>query len=234
LSGRLRIPMKIRVPKEHIGPFLDFLALTPDARDRLLQEIKASEATFLITDLASKVAGKLGEDEGKVTRFLVVLASLYHSRLHVEKPVEEFVEVVCEAARSARKDQSDERPLDWESVKRGLREALVMDDPLGVTSKATELAMEHGKVFQDARVLTDIRGIFYPDPGIRPSAAIVLHNLKISYSEEDGEEKAVFFGMDPEDIRKLRKELDRALQKESTLTQLLRDARLNWLGIPGE
>lgn len=220
--------MEISVPKDHVKSFLDFLTLSGDVRKKFLQELKQSSPTFMPEGLASQIAEKLNAKESDVISWLAILISLYRTRLVKNTPVEDFIDVVKKTGESLLEDDSKERTVDWDSITQDLSEALKMDDPLGVTSKAIEVALEFGRIYYDARVLTDIRAVFNPDPNNHPSAAIIVHNLRISYLEDDNR-KTMRFTLDSQDIKELQSELERAIQKQSTLQKVLDEADLRWL-----
>lgn len=95
---------------------------------------------------------------------------------------------------------------------------------LGVASKIEQLREDYAKTFHAAKILTDIRPVF-AKPEERPVGAAVTHTLKIEYHEE-GEHKEFYVALDAEDLQKLKRVLQRAEAKASSLKSLLKAANL--------
>jgi hypothetical protein len=158
----------------------------------------------------------------------MVMLSLYRTHLALRSDVPELIAGVRATGESLRALKKDTRTVDWESLQSQLHGILEMHDSLGVSAKAVDLASEHTNVFVDARVLTDVRAVFQPDPQVHPRAALILHNLRVSYMQ-DGGKKNIYFVMDRPDIKALHNELKRALAKEVSLRNALAQSIQCWL-----
>jgi hypothetical protein len=78
---------------------------------------------------------------------------------------------------------------------------------------------DHERVFYHARILTDARPVYGTDPSSTPSAVVISHTLKLSFSKDDG------FGdfyivLDRDDIEYLQDLIERAQQKEESLKKI--------------
>jgi hypothetical protein len=71
-------------------------------------------------------------------------------------------------------------------------------------------------VYLDSRVLTDIRPIFSLKEDLHPTAAVIIHNLEF-VTHTDDRHTYTYIALDPNDLRKLKRTLERALQKEEIL-----------------
>jgi hypothetical protein len=58
--------------------------------------------------------------------------------------------------------------------------ALALDDTVGTAAKAGPVLTEHERIFEDARILTDVRPIFHPDLSEKPNAAVIVHMLRLT------------------------------------------------------
>ena len=104
-----------------------------------------------------------------------------------------------------------------------------------VTSKANELMTEHPHVYcpTGTHISTDIRPIFTAD--MRPSAAVIVHQLEITYhADPDGERRRFFVALDISDIRHLKALLERAEKKEAILGATIVDAKMAYLEANGQ
>jgi hypothetical protein len=91
--------------------------------------------------------------------------------------------------------------------------------------KATSLLAEHQHVFQDVRVLSDIRPIFGENPQELPIATVITHVLKISFLVRDHIEE-FFVAMDTPDVQKMIDVLERAKAKTQSLQTFIRGTNL--------
>jgi hypothetical protein len=221
--------MRLQVPPSDVQRFLDFMALKSEDRQRLIDAIAEATSCLMPEQLARKVASSVGQSEDRVEGPIMVMLSLYRSRLALDSSIPEFIAGVRETGESVRAIKKDNRTVDWDSLQEHLRRILEMHESLGVSAKAAELASEHTNVFLKARVLTDVRAVFQPDPQVHPRAALILHNLRVSYIH-DGDEKNIYLAMDKADIMTLENELKRALAKEASLRDALARSIKCWLG----
>ncbi len=217
-----------RIPERHVDDVLGFLAMAPDERTRLLNALSDAPSCLTSKDLISEVSSALGRPGREVEGPIVVMMSLYNTRLAMKIELGNFIKVLKEEIEPwAQKKGIDS--IDWDSIEKDLSRIAEMHQPLGATAKASELQTEYERVFLDARILSDIRTVFAPDLSEKPTVSLIIHNLRISYSQ-DGRTRNCHFALDSDDILQLQKELERAVEKEHTLQDLLDSARICWLG----
>jgi hypothetical protein len=101
-----------------------------------------------------------------------------------------------------------------------LEAVLSIGGVLETCAKARALLVTHDKGYQGARIITDIRPVFESDPTKEPSAAVLVHTLRLEY-HESGEHKSIFIALDSDDIKGLQDTICRAKEKESTLLKLI-------------
>ncbi len=102
-------------------------------------------------------------------------------------------------------------------------------EPLGSSLKAQAVMIDHQRSFYEAKVLTDLRYAFRPDPDAEPYGAVIVHTLKLAY-HEDGEHRQSFIALDGEDISRLKVILDRAQAKARAIKKYLEASGLRYLG----
>lgn len=220
--------MKFQVPEENRKSFLDVVALSHEEWDELISALENVTPTLFIRELADQISEKTRFDNMQTTDMVALLASLYQTRDSADETIETFVQDLCETAKDLRADEDDDRPVNWETFRRKLGEALQLEEPLGITAKAAGVAAGHQRMYAEARILTDIRPVFHSDPDKKPVAAFMYHNLCLSYYE-GGDRKNLYIMLDSEDIESLRAAIERASRKESTLSKLLQETSLEWL-----
>ena len=91
-------------------------------------------------------------------------------------------------------------------------------DNLKLTFKAINLLLENERVYKNCRILTDIRLVFNDDLKNVNRYAVMQHQLKIDF-EENGDNYSFFFSLDNKDLKKLRDQLDRALDKGKIIVE---------------
>ena len=204
---------RFRVPDRHIGALKYLASAEDDAFDQLLSAL-ADEPVSSRAELEDRVKRLLApEDDGPAYRSLVgaIMA------LCVLRGTEDASEFAAEIA------QGEE--LEFDDTKRAIFEqrfVRVLElEPLTNLAKAANLISESDKLYGEGRIITDIRPVFPPtDPSRRPSGALILHTLKIDYYKDD-EFASAYFVLDDVDLEKLRKAVDRALDKSTSLRELL-------------
>lgn len=170
----------------------------------------------LAPELASEVGSVPQTDLEEILRMLFSLCTL-RDRFGLSTPeVAEDVSGVLEAA-------SDE---DRERVKDRLTELLDLDR-VNVIAKAGILQINHERWMQTAQILTDIRPVF-GDPKESPTAAVIVHTLKLSYFGGN-EIEELFVAMDSNDLHDLSQQIDRASSKAASLRSVLDASKVHFV-----
>lgn len=222
--------MYMEVPESQYAAITAFIGYSDDQMSALLAALEKAKPTLKIPDLAFEVAREIEADLSETLDVLKMLGSLYSSFAGQSKPADEFVDEVCKTIEAAGKDKLVPANREWTSFRNALKEALSFHSSLGVTSKALSVMRQSKRVYCTSRIVTDIRPIFDLDPSKRPAGACIVHSLKIAF-HEDGKRrtKHVYIAMDISDLKQLRRNIDRAIQKESTLAELLKGVGLPFL-----
>lgn len=194
-------------------------------------------AKFNTFDLAAHLSRRMGLPRPVAEGVIQVLASIYLAREAQGIPLEMFLdEQVRPALKTALVEgkagakgksganaslRSEDAEARWAKLRDFFMATLVLDDTVGVAAKAGPVLTDHERIFVDAKILTDIRPIFHPDPSEKPNAAVIVHMLRITTRDILGSQKAQYFALDANDIRFIKHLLDRAIKKEETLNSLL-------------
>jgi hypothetical protein len=89
-------------------------------------------------------------------------------------------------------------------------------EPLARSLKAFAVLSDNEHDFHDAKILTDIRYAFRPDPDAKPYGAVIVHMLKVTYHQE-AEHKSFHVALDGNDLKQLKATIERAEKKEQQL-----------------
>ena len=96
-------------------------------------------------------------------------------------------------------------------------------------SKAESVLTDHQRIFEHAKVLSDIRFAFQSDPESEAYGAVLVHMLKLTY-HENGEHKEFYLALDGDDLEDVKKAIDRARIKSKNLLRKLSAAQVPYLG----
>ncbi len=196
-----------------------------DADVRLLVEhLQAAEPEVSFEELATPVAGRMSADVD-LARLLEAVASLNTLLAEDGSGADSLAQ---EVAESENLDLTEERRA---AYARRL-ERLMRLPVLVMAARAIEVVAEHDKVFHDARILTDVRPVFEPDPSTGVKMAAVMATMKLEY-HPGGKSRIepIFVSLDHGDLEHLRQVIDRALAKMDALSGLLKETNVpRWTG----
>jgi hypothetical protein len=210
----------IEVPENYQNGLRKISNLEENQFQELLSALTGLKPTFQ-KEVIQKLASKVHSIEAKdIDEIVEAIFSLYFARRDLELSSTELARGISEAEElhipSERREIFANRLINF----------LAFDHSLGVASKAIEVLREREHLLCTARIITEVRPIFGEQPTERPSAALIIHTLRVSY-HESGDIKEFFVDMDTSDIAILRRLLDRAEAKEQSLKDVLGEA-----GIP--
>ncbi len=223
--------MALRIPRTFQRPLADLIAMRSEDRQQLIDTIRAAPAVQDRAALAARIASETALDKERAAGIVSMLMSLY--RVIQDTPIDEFVGDVCEAVRTSARKETKE--VDWSSFKQDLTALLSSNETFGVMAKAHDIQKQQAHVYCNARILTDIRPVFKKDPADGPTAAFVTHTLRISTHDQGdfSTAKDFFVSLDADDLKELRRLVDRAVTKEEALKSLLHTAKVACLELEG-
>lgn len=173
-----------------------------------------------IVTVSAQVPRLTVEDIEDIVR---ALYSMYLYRRDSDTSLPKFVSELVAAMRSSGKELTLS-----EDEKGGFQDAiskLLNINTIEIASKAQELRTDYAITFHNAKILTDIRPIF-GKPEDRPIGAAITYTLKIEYHER-GEHKYFYVAMNADALGKMKKAIQRAELKASSLASFIRAASLS-------
>ncbi len=213
-----------RIPAPYRSGFAKIKKLSPTDAEMLRAALEKSPTTGGLKGMTSAVAEQAPslkkEDVEDIVR---TLYSLYVFRADDDTPLPGFVSELISAIRatgdkSLTVSEEEENEFSDKLTKLlGIHTAIV-------ASKAEQLKSDYAKTFLSAKILTDIRPVF-DKPEERPMVVAITHTLKIEYHEQ-GEHREFYVALDSDGLQQMRKVLQRAEAKASSLRSLLKDAGL--------
>ena len=219
--GHLKLP-------EAYGDALRSLAdLEPAQVDALAIALKDAEPTLRPWDFAQQIAKRVNDD-GRFTEEIVrLLTGLHITKVRRNLSADQLIEDVRRALNAAEDDKSRQILDQWHGVAERLQRLLGVDQALSISAKALDVLFQNEHTLCTQRVITDLRPVFSAQPGDGVDAAVIVHTLKLTYHQDDGQTlKDIYVAMDGQDLKRLRETLERAEAKAASLRQLMVKAGL--------
>jgi uncharacterized protein YfkK (UPF0435 family) len=213
-----------RIPDIYRPGFIKMKALSPSEVESISEALSKSPLSGGLRGMI----GTVGERVPSLTRkevedILRALYSLYLYRHDSEGTLPKFVSELIAAMGSSGKELTlteDEKGKFQDTISK-----LLNVDALQIASKAEELRQDYACTFYDAKILTDVRPIF-AKPEDRPIGVAITHTLKIVYHKGSAH-KEFYVAMDAEDLEKMKRVVQRAETKASSLASLIKSANLS-------
>jgi hypothetical protein len=215
---------KFNIPEEDWEAFISLFSLKPGKKKAFLEIIKDPANVPHADDFAKHFASISGKDRKEAKEVIEVLFKLYNLYDYTGEDIESIVSAVIDSFREIdRKEINKVSPTNIELFRSFIKELLLLHNTIGVRAKAYRLMPQHQHAFRRSEIYSDIRAVFRPDnPDIKPTAAVIVHSLKIDYYE-DYEEKAFYFGLSINDLNQLKKSVERAIKKYNCLKTMITD-----------
>lgn len=222
---------QLRLPKSAIGGFAAVYHCTDNEFQQVVSALQDVHPALYERDLISQVIDRIPVDSALVEKVIEVAMGLYLFTRNYKKEKQAAIDEVCQALIEMEDERLSGLPDNLDKLKHRLGELLELERSIGITSKAADVLTEHQHVYRSgmSRIVSDIRPIFSNDISEQPTAAVVVHTLKLAY-QEDGETKEFYLALDTHDLQELQELLSRAKTKAATLNVIIQTAGMKALG----
>jgi hypothetical protein len=218
----------IKIPQKYREILIGITSLSDSAIAELESALGHTRQTLVSREEVANLAAQLKSipaEEG--VKIFEALLPLYMLKGSTNKNTSEFISDVINSLMISSGDEvklltAQAKPLEGRLTK------LLGLKTIDLSAKAMSVLFEQQRTFQAARILTDIRPVFNHDATELPTAAVLIHTLRIEYLEDE-ESKEFFVAMDKNDIQKLRDVLERANQKESSIKEVLSKSSIDFI-----
>jgi len=89
---------------------------------------------------------------------------------------------------------------------------------LNSTYKAHSLLLSNDKIYRSSKIISDIRLVFNDDIQQANRHGVIIHKLKLRY-QNDEEEKEFYMSLDTSDLKELKVQVERALEKDTIIKE---------------
>jgi hypothetical protein len=110
-----------------------------------------------------------------------------------------------------------------------LGQLVLLEKPLGITSKAFDVMTEHDRIYCGARILSDIRPVFSTNVDAA-AGAVIVHTLQIGFHQM-GKHQEFYVALDTNDIQTLKSVIERAEKKTVALEAILKKSDVPYLKV---
>ncbi len=212
--------MELVLPRSQFRAFSEFVRMTAEQREILKGALANISPTLKTRRLAETIAEQIRTAPAPASWMLGMFTSMYEIRAEQKMSAQAFAQAICDFAAASGRPELKPTDNNWEPIRRSLAEILSLDRTIGVIAKGFGVVSEFERLFESARVVTDLRPVFGEKVTDRPAAFAVVHELRIKYYSAEGS-KEFFVSLDSSNIKNLREAMDRASQKEETLKVLI-------------
>jgi hypothetical protein len=220
--------MPLAIPETFKQALFQLFSLSPEERSALSKALKSVKPTFFPLDkkaILSQISPDIQAATSDLEDIITVIVSLYgvieRTGLSKEKLAADVVSFIA--------DQPGFNVDNRDLLTNFLIEIL-SQDALTIVAKASDVIVQHENPLRSVRILTDLRPIFSTGENPKIAAGMIVHNLQLSVGLSE-EPRSFFVALDTNDIRKLKKEIDRALRKESEIKDLANSANINYIDV---
>ena len=212
--------MAFKIPEEHRESILAVARLSPEMFSQLLVSLQQLSPKHGLAELSDRLEQVIPIQESLNRRTLAeTLVSMYASLLRFGMPTEEFAKNIAEAIPVAQP-----APFDGQVLSERLNQLLCIA-PIRLSAKASELRVDHDRVYNSSRVVSDLRPVFNEPLESGLSGFMIIHQLKM-VSMRLGKSEELFFAMDDRDLTSLKLAIERAEVKSKQMRELLRENKL--------
>ena len=220
----------LTIPEIHKPSLKKLISLSPEARQRLLEAIRASQPTVMLPHFGTLVGESAEIPVSDAVGYLSLLGSLFlYGEVQGLGP--------AAVAASVSKAVEAEGIKDWpgdsaqEQFVGFLTEALGLRREIGVSAKALDVLVQDPHPLASARIITEFRPVFLEESErITISAGMIVHSLKLSSFRSDGSQDDYYVALDCLDLRELKKVIDRAMKKEESLNRMIEASDVRCIG----
>jgi len=220
----------IKIPKDREQCFEKLVKLSDNEIESFINAIHEIEIADSLSKLAEKINDITNLPYNDVRDIIKILLELYSLQYFRSIPIEQITESLCIYLKQLGNEELYPINNDWDKFKKNLLEILSQDNAITITAKAKIISNDYEKVLCNSKIYTDIRPIFTSDLEKDKPIASILHTIKIVY-HKNAEHKELSIVLDSNNLQNLKKQIQRAENKEKNLINILQDSGFhcfNW------
>lgn len=212
------------IPAPYRAGFASIKELSADTFETLVSALEKARLSGGLKELTATVVQQVPTlKQNKIKEILRVVFSLSVFTSDEDTPLSENLANLSRAMQTSGEPNLTLSEQESAVFEKRLERLLTIKNVV-IATKTQSLRMDYPVTFHDAKILTDMRPVF-DKVDERPVGCAISHTLKITYHEND-EHKQFFVVLDGEDLGALKKAIQRAETKGSSLKSLIKVANL--------
>ncbi len=219
LEGDKILP-RLSIPEQFRTGVAALAALPEDSFVRLFEAVESGIAADTADSLASQIKPPIPSISlPELSKLFTTITALQRIQNNSHVSSETFASDISEALYVDSPALAD--GIDRELLKSRVSKIVTAKDILITSLKVREVQMEVERSFCKARIMTDIRAAFSEDAAEVPRGMTILHTLQIGYHKGSEKHQEFYVTLDDDDLASLKKVIERAEKKKSTLKEML-------------
>ena len=214
-----------KIPKQFRAGLKILAEMDESSFQSLKELVQESPIVFSPKNLARSIGSYSIKN---IQSILQSVGSLIIVRERREVSTSELVQDVCRIYTE--EENLDKTDIALQNTLNQRLAELLNNEKLFLSAKPLDILSEYENIFLSGRLITDIRPVFGSDIEEDPKAAMIIHNFRIHYRRSEEEEhKDIYFALTGEDIKDLKKMLERAEKKARTLKTFIERSKIAYL-----
>lgn len=189
-----------------------------DNISKIIEEFKKAPKELLPNEYIDLLSNLDIWSSSESKEVIETLMSLFRLK---ERDRKDAKNIVLDIYETLLENQEDEL-IPTENFESNLYELLSTEN-FGLSIKAIELSSEYEKIFNDCRIITDVRFAFNTDIEDKIETGIIVHNLRIKYYQGENNSE-IFLALDNLDLNDLKEQIVRAQRKEKSIKANFKDS----------
>lgn len=211
----------VSIPEKIISGLELLLHLDEQQRKSLFDQLSTVNAFVNSRAYSNQIDHEaMGTTEADKWAIIDALFSLFLGKYTLNMLTDDFVEGISRTLFSRPELKEKFLPDKEDYYKTVLSLFLSLEHTVGFAAKSLVLLMNYDHLFTEARICTDFRPVFGENASSLPQTGFIVHNLAITYREEDSD-KTFFVALDDSDLQSLAEVINRAVSKSNALAETL-------------
>ncbi|MBN4005479.1 hypothetical protein [Nostoc sp. LPT] len=226
--------MDLRIPEQYKSGIEFIFNTDDDTIDAIISVLRDFPPT--VENIVYKISEKIVQTQklNRRTALNIVVTLVSLRQLYKEQNLsnEAIVALLSKSIEEDAEFAEFFKPEQIEPFKRKLSSLLKALEsiafPLDILDKASDLLIEHERIFSDSRIVTDIRPVFDSETERKVEAVILIHTLKIQYRDAEGT-KEFYVVLDSDDLENLHEQIIIAIDNRQALGSVLKKAEIEYI-----
>lgn len=212
------MPVQLNLKKVQLEDLATIRDLDDSILEQIIEKINSAPQVPLHPNQINQLINNILKDPIKTSSVVRNLASSYALIGQRDMSPKDIVEAITNGIKAESRTPWSEKELRRWEAKFSVLIKLYSLVNIKLLIKALELSYDYDNLFQNSKILTDIRPV-YDDLAENIRGAIISHTLHIYYDNSIGS-NSIQISLDEKDIKQLYDNCDRALKKSQVAKSL--------------